>query len=154
MRGKLRWLGSLQVRGSREKAEEWKLKWGNITPSFDIKAKPVHWLGFFIGCRFNWQAHVRHRLVLDFHRIRTVARVMNANGILRKLARKMAWAVAMSTATYGIEEIREGQQWLLDGSNKLTTAIGRAVAGTFSTAKGRRYSSSRYPPDSPGLRSP
>jgi hypothetical protein len=42
----------------------------------------------------------------------------------------------MSTAAYGIEAIWEGQGWLLEGFHKLSVAIGRSVAGTFSTAKG------------------
>jgi len=61
---------------------------------------------------------------------------MSANGIPRKLARKVAWAVAMSTAAYGVEALWEGQRWLLDGFTKLTNAIGRAVAGAFGAAKG------------------
>jgi hypothetical protein len=66
---------------SKKEAEKWKLKWRNIVCRFDIKAKPTGRLGFFIDCRFNWQAHVRHRLALGSHRIRTTARVMHANGI-------------------------------------------------------------------------
>jgi len=34
-----------------------------------------------------------------------------------------------------IEALWEGQSWLLDGFDKLSTAIGHAVAGTFSTTK-------------------
>jgi hypothetical protein len=70
------------------------------------------------------------------HRIRIMAGVMNANGIKRKLARKVGRAVAMSTAVYGIEAIWEGQSWLFDGFHRLSTAIGRTAAGTFSTTKG------------------
>jgi len=73
---------------SKEKAREWKLKWRGITRRLDIKAKPVRWLGFFIDCRFNWQAHVKHRLALGHYRIKATPRVMNANGVSRKLARK------------------------------------------------------------------
>jgi len=73
---------------------------------------------------------------LGHHRLRTASRVMSANGIPRKLARKAAWAVAMSTAAYGVEALWEGQCWLLDRFTKLTNAIGRVVADTFSTAKG------------------
>jgi hypothetical protein len=47
------------------------------------------------------------------------------------LARKIAWTVVIS-AVYGVEAIWEGQKWLLDGFNKLSTPIGRAVADTFS----------------------
>jgi hypothetical protein len=61
---------------------------------------------------------------------------MKANGIPRKLARKVAWAVAMSTAAYGVEAIWEGQKWLLDEFHRLTVAIGRTVAGTFGTTEG------------------
>jgi hypothetical protein len=84
----------------------------------------------------NWRAHVKHRLALGHHRLRTMARIMTANGSRRKLARKVGWAVAMSTLAYGIKAIWEGQAWLLEGFEKLTTAIGRTVAGTFGIAKG------------------
>ena len=90
---------------SLEKAKMWKLKWAGIEQRFDIKARPVHWLGFFIDPRFNFQAHVRHLLALGQQRIKATARVMGANSIPRKLARKVAWAVAMSTAAYGVEAI-------------------------------------------------
>jgi hypothetical protein len=53
------------------KAKNWRLDWGGVTRKFDIKAKPVRWLGFFLDCRINWQAHVKHRLALGHHRIRT-----------------------------------------------------------------------------------
>jgi hypothetical protein len=65
-----------------------------------------------------------------------MARIMGANGTPRRLARKVALSVAMSTAAYGVEAIWEGQKWLSDGFDKLTRTIGRVVAGTFSTAKG------------------
>ena len=118
-------LGYIVIQGERpraasiEKAKSWELKWGDIHRRFDIKAKPTRWLGFFIDCCFNWQAHVRHRLAFGHYRIKATARVMNANGVQRKLARKVSWAVGMSTAAYGIEAIWEGQQWLLDGVDKL-----------------------------------
>jgi hypothetical protein len=74
-----------------------------------------------------------------------MARIMTANGIRRKLARKVGWAVAMSTAAYEIEAIWEGQAWLLEGFDRLTVAIGRSVAGTFSTAKGEMPSGRQTP---------
>jgi hypothetical protein len=120
----------------KEKAKKWKLKWCGVTRNFDIRAKPVRWLGFFIECRFNRRAHIRHRLALGHHRLRTIVRIMKANGIPRKLARKVAWAVAMSTAAYGVETLWEDQKWLLDEFHRLTVAIGRTVAGTFGTTKG------------------
>jgi len=98
--------------------------------------------------QLNWQAHAKYRLALRGYRIRTVSRMMSANGIPRRLARKVAWAVAMSTAAYGIEAMWEGQKRLSSGFDKLTASIVRAVAGTFRTAKsgganpGGRYSTS------------
>ena len=62
---------------------------------------------------------------------------MTANGIPRRLARKVALAVVMSPAAYGIEAIQEGQRSLPTGFSNLTAAIGRAGAGTLSTAKGK-----------------
>ena len=77
---------------------------------------------------------------------------MTANGIPRKLTRKVAWAVAMSTAAYVIEALWEGQRWLLNGFSKLTTAIGQAVAGTLSTAKGEGATRpGGIPPTEPAL---
>jgi hypothetical protein len=127
---------------TRKKAEDWKLRWKVphsdqvIERRFSIKAKPVRWLGFFLDVKFNWQAHVKNRLALGHHRLKTLARVMGANGTPRRLARKVAWAVAMSTAAYGVEAIWEGQKWLIDGFDKLTKTIGRTVAKTFSSTKG------------------
>jgi hypothetical protein len=107
-----------------------------VRRKFDILAKPVQWMGCVIDYRFNWRAHVKHRLALGHHRLRASARVMKANGIPRKLARKVAWAVAMSTAAYGVEALWEGQQWLLNDFHRLTVAIGRTVASTFGTTQG------------------
>jgi hypothetical protein len=130
------------------------MDWRGITQKFDIKSKPVRWLGFFLGCRFNWQAHVKQAGTMTRLLPRLSVQlagpcqaspgpwasqdpqIMNANGVPRRLARKIAWAVSMSTAAYVIEAIWEDQAWLLNRFNKLTTAIGRAVAGTFSTTKG------------------
>jgi hypothetical protein len=61
---------------SKKKAESWKFKWRGITRRFDIMAKPVQWLGFFLDCRLNWQAHIRHRLALGYHRLRSVMNAM------------------------------------------------------------------------------
>jgi len=101
----------------RDKATTWNLRWQGITRQFDIKVKLTRWLGFFVDCRMNWQAHIRHRLALGHHRLRTTARVMTANGAPRKLARKIAWAVAMSTAAYGVEAHGKDK----NGSSKAST---------------------------------
>jgi len=72
---------------------------------------------------------------------------MTAIGIPRKLARKVAWAVAMSTAAYGTEALSEGQRWLLNGFDKLTRAIGQAVAGTFSKIINYKRVAGHHPSD-------
>ena len=60
--------------------------------------------------------------------------------------------MAMSTAAYGTEAIRKGQKWLLDRFNKLTAALGRAVAGTFNKAKGEdAIRTADIPPTEPAL---
>ena len=92
---------------TKEKATQWKLRLRGISCTFDLHAKPTRWLGFFVDSRLNWQAHVCHQLALKHHRLRTVSRATSTNRIPRKLARKVAWAVAMSTAAYGIEAIWE-----------------------------------------------
>jgi ribonuclease HI len=60
---------------------------------------------------------------------------MHRWGIDRRLARTVAWSASMSTATYGIEAILEGQQWIIDSFQMLTTQIARDVGGTFRSAK-------------------
>jgi len=88
---------------------------------------------------------------LGQHRLRTITRIINANGVKRSLARKVAWAMAMSTAAYGVGAIWENQGWMLDSFNHLT-AIGQAVAGTFSTAKAEdAIQAADTPPARPAL---
>jgi hypothetical protein len=103
--------GPKPTTATRKKAEEWKLRWKVpfsdtvVERWFNIKAKPVSWLGFFLDQMFNWQAHVKPRLALGHYRIKKSARVMGANGTPRKPAGKVAWSVAMSTAAYEAEAI-------------------------------------------------
>ena len=92
----------------RKQTLGWILCRCGFSRKFNMMTKPTQWLGFFVDCQLNWRAHVRHRLVLGYHRLRTVTRVMTANGILRKLARMVARAAAMSTADYSIEALWEG----------------------------------------------
>jgi hypothetical protein len=54
---------------------------------------------------------------------------MTAHGINRKLARTVSWFTAMTTATYGIEVIYEGQQWIVNQIQKANTRIAKDVAG-------------------------
>jgi hypothetical protein len=51
---------------------------------------------------------------------------MQGWGINRELARTVAWSTSMATAAYGIEEIWEGQPWIVQSFHRLTAQIGRA----------------------------
>jgi hypothetical protein len=62
-------------------------------------------------------------------------RFMQRWGIDRRLAHIVAWSTSMSTAAYGIEAIWEGQQWIVDSFQMLTTRIAQDVGGTFRSAK-------------------
>jgi hypothetical protein len=42
----------------------------------------------------------------------------------------------MATATYGIEVIYEGQQWIVDKIQKVTIRIGKDIAGLWGTTAG------------------
>jgi hypothetical protein len=59
-----------------------------------------------------------------------------AYGTNRKLALTVSWSTAMTTAPYGIEVIYEGQQWIVDQTQKVNTRIARDVAGLSITAAG------------------
>jgi hypothetical protein len=56
-------------------------------------------------------------------------------GIQRQLARTVAWSTSMSTGAYGIEEIWEGQPWIVIEFRRLTARIGQDVAGTLCSTK-------------------
>jgi hypothetical protein len=56
--------------------------------------------------------------------------------INRKLARTVAWSTAMATATYGIEVMYEGQQWIVDQIQKVNVKIAKDIAGLKSTTAG------------------
>ena len=126
---------------------------GDIRRRFDIKAKPTRWLGFFIDCRFNWQAHVGHRLALGHYRIKATARVTDANGVQRKLARKVAWAGPSPCSRPRMASRPFGKASSAPGRLRQTSlVIGRTVAGTFSTAKGEdAIHAADIPPTRPAL---
>jgi hypothetical protein len=77
---------------------------------------------------------------------------MAAYGINRKLARTVSWSTAMTTATYGIEVIYEGQQWIVDKIEKVNTRIAKDVAGLRATTAGcDAIRSANIPPTRPML---
>jgi hypothetical protein len=133
-------------------AKQWKLDWWDVHRSFHRHSKPMRWLGFYLDPRLDWRDHTRLRLALGHHRIATASRVMKANGVPRRIARKIGWSLAMSAAAYGMEVIWKSQPWILKGFDKLTLAIARAVAGTFgTTAAGDTILATDSPPAGPAL---
>jgi hypothetical protein len=65
-----------------------------------------------------------------------VRRFMATYGINRKLARTVAWSTAMANATYGIEVMYEGQQWIVDQIQKVNVKIAKGIARLKSTTAG------------------
>jgi hypothetical protein len=64
----------------------------------------------------------------------------------------VSWSTVMTTATYGIEVIYEGQQWIVDRIQKVNTRISKDVAGLRATAAGcNAIRSADIPPTRPVL---
>jgi hypothetical protein len=61
---------------------------------------------------------------------------MAAYGINRKLARIVAWSTTIATATYGIEVMYKGQQWIVDQIQKVNVKIAKDIAGLKLTTAG------------------
>jgi hypothetical protein len=61
---------------------------------------------------------------------------MAAHGINRKPARTVAWSTTMATATYGMEVMYEGQQWIVDQIQKVNVKIAKDIAGLKATTAG------------------
>jgi hypothetical protein len=77
---------------------------------------------------------------------------MAAHGINRQLARTVAWSTAIATATYGIEVMYEGQQWIVDQIQKVTVRIAKDIAGLRGTTAGcDAIRSADVPPTHPML---
>jgi hypothetical protein len=77
---------------------------------------------------------------------------MAAHGINRQLARMVSWSTAMATATYGIEVIYEGQQWIVDKIQKVTVRFAKNIAELQGTTAGYdAICSADVPPTHPML---
>jgi hypothetical protein len=61
---------------------------------------------------------------------------MVAHRINRKLARTVAWSTTMETATYGMEFIYEGQQWVVGKVQTVNVRIAKGIAGLGATKAG------------------
>jgi hypothetical protein len=112
----------------------------------------TRWLGFHLDRRLNLRAHVDTCVQQALWKQQQVRRFMAVHGINRKLVRTVSWSTAMTTATYGIEVIYEGQQWIVDQIQKVDTRIAKNVAGLRATTAGcDEIRSADIPPTRPML---
>jgi hypothetical protein len=58
---------------------------------------------------------------------------MAGHGINRKLARTVSWSTSMGIATYVLNIIYEGQQWIVDKIQNFAVQIANDVAGLKAT---------------------
>jgi hypothetical protein len=64
----------------------------------------------------------------------------------------VSWSTAMTSATYGIEVIYEGQQWIVHQIQKVNTRVAKNVAGLRTTTAGcDAIRSADIPPTCPML---
>jgi hypothetical protein len=61
---------------------------------------------------------------------------MAGHGINRMLARTVSWSTRMATATYGLDVIYDGQQWIVDKIQKVAVRIAKDVARLNATTAG------------------
>jgi hypothetical protein len=61
---------------------------------------------------------------------------MAAHGINRKLTRTISWSTTMAIATYGLDVIFEGQQWIVNQIQKVAVKIAKDMAGLKATTVG------------------
>jgi hypothetical protein len=115
-------------------ANLWSMRWQDKTIRFN--KGNTRWLGFHLDRCLNLHAHVDTCVQRALWKQQQVRRFMAAYGINRKLARTVAWSTAMATATYGIEVMYEGQQWIVDQIQKLNVKIAKDIAGLKSTTAG------------------
>jgi ribonuclease HI len=115
-------------------ANRWSMRWQDKTIQFN--KGNTRWLGFHLDRCLNWHAHIDACVQRARWKQQQVRRFMAAYGINRKLARTVAWSTAMATATYGIEVMYEGQQWIVDQIQKVNVKIAKDIAGLKSTTAG------------------
>jgi hypothetical protein len=115
-------------------AHWWSMRWQDKTIQFN--KGNTRWLGFHLDSCSNWHAHVGTCVQRALWKQQQVRRLMAAYGINRKLARIVAWATAMATATYGIEVMYEGQQWIVDHIQKVNVKIAKVITGLKLTTAG------------------
>jgi hypothetical protein len=84
----------------------------------------------------NWHAHVDICVQRALWKQQQIRKFMAAHGINRKLARTVSWSTTMATATYGLDVIYEGQQWIVDKIQTVAVKIAKDTAGLKATTAG------------------
>jgi hypothetical protein len=95
----------------------------------------TRWLGFYFDPFLNWRAQIKIQMQQELWRQQEVARFMQCEAINKKLGGIVALSTLMATAAYRIEEIWEGQPWIIQSSHQLTARIGRDVSGTCASTR-------------------
>jgi ribonuclease HI len=115
-------------------ANRWSMRWHDKTIQFN--KGNTRWLGYHLDRCLNWHAHVDTCVQRALWKQQQVRRFMAGHGINRKLARTVSWSTSMATATYGLDVIYEGQQWIVDQIQKVAVRIAKDVAGLKATTAG------------------
>jgi hypothetical protein len=124
-----------QKRKQREtEANRWSMRWHDKTIQFN--KGNTRWLGYHLDRCLNWHAHDDTCVQRALWKQQQVRRFMAGHGINRKLARTVSWSTSMATATYGVDVIYEGQQWIVDQIQEVTVRIAKDVAGLRATTAG------------------
>jgi hypothetical protein len=110
------------------------MRWHDRTLQFN--QPNIRWLGYHLDRCMNWKAHVDPCVQRALWKQQQVRRFMAAHDINRKLARTVSWSTTMTIATYGIEVIYQGQQWIVDQIQKVNTKIAKDISGLKSMTAG------------------
>jgi hypothetical protein len=93
-------------------------------------------LGYYLDRCLNWHAHVETCVQRALWDQQLVRRFMGGYGINRKLAPTVSWSTSMATATYRLDVIYEGQQWIVNQIQKVAIRTAKDVAGLKATTAG------------------
>jgi hypothetical protein len=61
---------------------------------------------------------------------------MAGHGIHQELTRTVSWSTSMATATYALDVIYEGQQWIVDQIQNVAIPVAKDVDGLKATTAG------------------
>jgi hypothetical protein len=115
-------------------ANRWSMRWYDKTIQFN--KGNTRWLGYYLDRCLNSHAHVDTRIQRALWKQQQVRRFMAGHGINRKRARTVSWSTSRATATYRLDVIYEGQQWIIDQIQQVDVRIAKDVAGLKATTAG------------------